>query len=413
MARFILSGFKRDFSGTNFYKEHSKRINEIAGKIQKETKKIKVEDKIEYLFIPPRLETKLWKEYMSKAERIISQRQGGIGIAVLRVIFEDESLEAPLVRVDWNQNSALQIFYDGGGTSDTKIFRDEDVVFVGSGFWRRRMADSNDGNVSESGDIIIGGIYHYPTKLKIEVQRGKAVAFGEVMVHSIPKEYRGNLMVKVEAEGGAKLMETGVNLKVSGFYSGKTIPLKDNSCLFSAVGPGSYSVEVASNTFGSPRQSAAVACGQTTEVTIKAYRHRLIKLDWRFRRTNEPNNWLSGQKTMRTKEDWQPNEEWIDVRYPVIAFGDWIENTCRIRSVNGNLMYVDTDEPFEEMDFPLNFSPFSYQGRPVQEGDIFAWRCDDRRQKGNFLEALIRIWEITPVEMPEDQNSSVQEKKSD
>ena len=63
-ARFILSSFKRDFSDTNFYKMYSKRINELTKKIEKKTKDVKVEDKIEYLFVPPRLKTKLWKEYM-------------------------------------------------------------------------------------------------------------------------------------------------------------------------------------------------------------------------------------------------------------------------------------------------------------------------------------------------------------
>jgi hypothetical protein len=405
-AQFIMNNFKRDFSGTNCYKMYSKRINELAKKIKKETKNIKVEDKIEYLFAPASLETKLWKEYMSRAERIVSQNEGRIGIAVLRVTFEDESLESPSVRVDWNSDNELNI-YSGCGYSCVNTFQSGKAAFIGSGFWRY---DPKDKNASTVGDIIIGGIYHYPTKLKIEVQRGKAIAFGEIIVRSIPKEYCGNLMVKVEAEEGLKLMEAGMSLKVSGFYSGITKPLKEGSCLFSSIGPGSYSVEVApNNAFGGPSQSATVVSGQTTEVTAKAYKHRMIEFDWRFRKSNEPNNWLSGRKIMKTKESWQPDEEWPDVHYPVVAFGDWTENTCRIRSSNGNLMYVDTNEPFEEMDFPLNFS-LSFCDLPIQEGDIFAWRRDDR--KGGVLEALIHITKITPIEIPDNQKSSAQEKGS-
>ncbi|MCJ7729852.1 MAG: hypothetical protein MUO27_08270, partial [Sedimentisphaerales bacterium] len=255
-ARFVLSGLQRDFSHTNFYKEHSKRINELAGQIKKETKNIKIEDKIEYLFVPPRLETKLWKEYMSRAERIVSQNQGRTGIAVLRVIFEDESLEHPSVRSDWGSNNELHI-YSHGGYSSIGTFQSGDAVFIGSGFWRYNVSDSNDKNVSVIGNIIIGGIYHYPTKLKIEVEKGRAVAFGEIIVRSIPKEYRGNLKVKIETEEGLNLMDAGVTLKVSGFYSGKTEPVKEGSCLFSSIGPGRYSVEIApNNTFGSPGQSA-------------------------------------------------------------------------------------------------------------------------------------------------------------
>jgi len=402
-AQLVLSSFKRDFSDTNFYKMYSKRINELAKKIEKNAKKIKVEDKIEYLFVPPRLKTKLWKEYMSRAERIVSERQGKIGVTVLRVIFEDESLELPSARVDRNSNNELNI-YSGGGYSSVGTFQSGEAVFVGSEFWRCRVSDSNDKDVSVIGDIIIGGICHYPTKLKIEVQKGKAIAFGEVIVRSIPKEYCGNLMVKVEAEEGLKLMNAGATLKVSGFYSGKTIPLKDNSCLFSSIGPGSYSVEIASNdAFGGPGQSAVVVLGQTTEVTVKAYRHRMIEFDWRFRRSKEPDKWLSGRKIMKTKEYWQPDEEWPNVHYPVVEFGDWIDNTCKIRSSNGNFMPVDANEPFEEMNFPLNFSP-SYRDYPIKEGDVFAWRRDEPR--GGFLEALIRIGKITPVGIPDDQKSS-------
>jgi hypothetical protein len=393
-ARFILSSFQSDFSRTNFYKMYSKRINELTKKIEKKTKDIKVEDKIEYLFVPPRLKTKLWKEYMSKAEMIVSQRQGRIGVAVLRVIFEDENLEIPSVRSDRSSDNQIHI-YQGGGYSPVGTCRSGEAVFVGSEFWNCRASDSKDKEVSVIGDIIIGGIYHYPTKLKIEVQKGKAVAFGEVVVRSIPQEYRGNLMVKVEAEEGLKLMNAAVSLKVSGFYLGITRPLKDNSRLFSSIGPGNYSVELApNNTFGSPARSADVVLGQTTEVTINAYRHRMIELDWRFRKSNEPNNWLSGRRTMKTKEYWQPDEEWPDVHYPVVELGDWIDNTCRIRSSNGDLMYVGTDEPFEEMDFPLSFS-HSFRDYPVKEGDIFAWRRDE--QKEGFLQALIRIRKITPV----------------
>jgi hypothetical protein len=137
----------------------------------------------------------------------------------------------------------------------------------------------------------------------------------------------------------------------------------------------------------------------------------MIELDWRFRKSNEPNNWLSGRRTMKTKEYWQPDEEWIDVHYPVAELSDWIDNTCKIRSYNGHLMRVDTDGPFEKMDFPLNFSSSS-RDYPVKEGDIFAWRNEDYRQKGSFSEALIRIGEITPVGIRDDQKSSVQEKDS-
>jgi hypothetical protein len=402
-ARFVLSGLQKDFSHTNFYREHSKRINELAGQIKKETRNIKIEDKIEYLFVPPRLETKLWKEYMSSAERIVSQNQGRTGVAVLRVIFEDEDIELPSVRADYSSNNELHI-YNHGGYSSVSTFQSGDAIFIGSGFWRYNTSDSNDKNVSAIGNIIIGGIYHYPTKVKIEVQKGKAVAFGEIIVRAIPKEYCGNLKVNVKTEEGLKLMDVGVTLKVSGFYSGKTEPVKEGSCLFNSIGPGGYSVEIApNNTFGSPGQSAVVTSGQTTEVTISAYRHRMIELDWRLRGSKEPNNWLSGRKIIKTKEYWQPGEEWGDVHYPVVQLGDWIDNTCNIRAANGNLTPISTDVPFEEMDFPLNslnFSP-SYRDYPIKEGDIFAWQERRGEQKEGLREALIRIRKITPIGIPD------------
>jgi hypothetical protein len=410
-AQLILASFKKDFSGSNFYKMYSKRINELTKKIEKKAKDIKVEDKIEYLFVPPRLKTKLWKEYMSKAEMMVSQRQGRIGIAVLRVVFEDENLERPSVRSDRSSDNQIHV-YQGGGYSPVGTCQSGDAVFIGSEFWRYNASDSNDKAVSVIGDIIIGGIYHYPTKLKIEIQKGKAVAFGEIVVRTIPEKYRGNLMVKVEAEEGLKLMNAAVSLKVSGFYQGINRPLKDGSCLFSSIGPGSYTVELArNNTFGSSARSADVVLGQTTEVTINAYRHRMIELDWRFRKSNEPNNWLSGRRTMKTKEYWQPDEEWTGVHYPVVELGDWVDNTCKIRSYNGNLMCVDTNEPFEEMGFPLNFSSSS-RDYPIKEGDVFAWRNEEYKKRGSFLEALIRIRKITPVGIIDDQKSSAQEKES-
>lgn len=396
-ARFILSSFQSDFSRTNFYKKYSERINELTKEIEKNTQDVKIEDEIEYLFVPPSLETKLWKEYMSRAEEMLKRGGNrGLGLAVLRVIFEDEDIERPSIRNDWDSGSERYIYHKGGGYSSSRSFQSGEAVFIGSGFWRYSASDSNDNNVSAIGDVIIGGIYHYPTKLKIEIQKGKAVAFGEVIVRTIPEKYCGNLMVKVETEEGLKLIDGGVILKVSGFYSGKTEPLKEGSCLFSSIGPGKYSVEIAPNdTFGSPGQNAVVVLGQTTEVTINAYRHRMIELDWCFRKSNEPNEWLSGQKLIKTKEYWQPDEEWGGVHYPVVEFGDWIDNTCKIRSCNGNLMYVETNEPFEKMDFPLNFSPFSSNGYSIKEGDVFAWRRDE--QKEGFLQALIRIRKITPV----------------
>jgi hypothetical protein len=408
-AQSVLSSLQKDFPHTNLYREHSKRINELAEQIKKETRNIKVEDKIEYLFVPPRLETKLWKEYMSRAERIVSQNQGRTGVAVLRVSYEDEDIELPSVRADFSSNNELNIYSNSGGYSSVSTFKSGDVVFIGSGFWRYRASDSNDKGVSAIGNIITGGIYHYPTKLKIEVQKGKAVAFGEIIVRAIPKEYCGNLKVKVETEEGLKLTDAGVILKVSGFYPGKTEPVKDGSCLFSSIGPGGYSVEIApNNTFGSPGQSAVVTIGQTTEITINAYRHRMVELDWRFRGPKEPNNWLSGRKMIKTKESWQPDNEWPDVHYPVIQLGDWIGNTCNIRAVNGNLMHISTNGPFvpfEEMSFPLGFSP-SYNDYPVKEGDIFAWREQRGEQKEGFLEALIRIRKITPVGIPDAPKSS-------
>jgi hypothetical protein len=412
-AQLVLSSFKRDFSKTKFYKEYSKRINDLDKKIKKEFKKIKVEDKIEYLFIPPRLETKQWKEYMSAAEKIVSQSNGETGIAVLRVIFEDESLERLSAVTDFDVSDQLIIFQKYGGFSNGGNYQSGEPVFVGSWFRRCRASDSNDKNVSMIGGIKIEGIYHYPTRLKIEMQKGKAVAFGEILVRTIPKEYCGNLMVNVEAEKGLQLADAAVSLKVSGFYSGKILPLKEGSCLFSSIGPGTYIAGLASNNiFESPGQSAVVSIGQTSEVTIKAYRRRMIEFDWRFHRTDGPYNWITGHKIMKTDDYWQPDKEWPDVHYPVIDFGGWTGDTCKIRTSNGDLMSVDTNEPFAKMDFPLNFVPFS-RDWPIKEGDIFAWQREDREQKGNFFQALICIRKITPVGLPQDQNSSVQEKNSD
>lgn len=410
-AKFVLNDFKSEYSGTNFYKKYSKKINSLAKAIRKNTKNIKFEDKIEYLFIPPRLETKQWKEYMSTAESIISRdynKKSGTGISVLHVIFEDESLEHPLAKTDWNSNNEISIYGTGGGYSNVN-YQNWEQVFVGSGFRRYRTSDSNKKNISAFGDVIIGGIYHYPTKLKIEVKRGKAIAYGEVFVRTIPKEYCGNLKVNVVTEEGLQLAGAAVRLKVSGFVSGKTQPLKGGSCLFSSIGPGKYSVGLAKNDiFEGPDQSAVVVTGQTSEVTIMAYRRRMIEFDWRFRRTDGPYNWLSGRKTMKTDESWQPDDEWPDVHYPVIAFTGWTGDACTIRSSNGDLMLIVADESFKKMDFPSNFNSYSHN-YTVKEGDVFAWRREDREQKGNFLQALINIRKITPVGLPQDQNSSEQE----
>jgi hypothetical protein len=412
MSQFILSNFQRDYSDTDFYKQHSKLIDENTRKIKSGLKGITMRDKIEYLFVPPRLDSKIWKEFMSKAERIVSQGRSGTGIAVVRVILEDESLEPAFAKVDRNSTNDLVLYSFDGGYSVVHSFKSGDALLVGSGFWRYNSSDSNDKNVSAIGDIIIGGIYHYPIKLKITVQKGKAVPFGEVIVRTIPKEFCGNLKVNVKAEGDAQLKDARITLSRSGVYDGITMPLKDNSCLFSSVGLGGYGLKVVSPFFGGPDSSASVVPGQTTEVTINAYRSRMIELDWRFRRTNEPNNWVSGQKVMKTKEYWQPDDEW-NVHYPVIDFGDWIGNACKIRTSNGDLMYVDTNGPFEKMDFPLNFNAASYHGCSIKEGDIFAWRRDRNDSKEGILRALIRIRKITPVGLPQDQNSSVQENKSD
>jgi hypothetical protein len=411
-AKLVLSGFQKDFSGTNFYKTYSEKINELAKKIKKMTKNIKVEDKIEYLFAAPRLETKSWKEYMSRAENIILQNQGRIGITVLRVIFEDEDLELPSVKADWNSSNGLNIYSRGGGYSNTGTFQSGGAAFVGSQFQRYGLPDlQKKKDVSIIGEITIGGIYHYPTNVKVEVKKGKAIAYGEVFVRSIPKKYCGNLNVKIETEEGTIPAGARVNLKLRNFYPGITMPLKDNSCLFSSIGPGQYRVGLAhNNIFGSPEQSVEIALGQTEEVTITAYRRRMIEIDWRFRNSNEPNNWFSGQRTMKTDESWQPNEEWPGIHYPVIAFREWTGDTCEIRSSNGRVMRVDSEEPFETMNFPLNYSPFSYDGCPIKEGDVFAWRNDDRRNKGNFFQALVHIKKITPVGLPADQKSSEQEK---
>ncbi|MFH1370750.1 MAG: hypothetical protein ABII09_05635 [Planctomycetota bacterium] len=408
-AKYVMSGFKKDYSHTNLYKKYSNRINAFAKRINKETKNIKYDDKIIYLYAPPRPETKVWKEYMSRAESIVSRNRSGMGITVLRLFFEDENLENPSVMIGcgpYSCNSSIYIFSPDGGYSNSRSIQNRDAVYVGSSFWRYSIAEPNDKDASVIGNVMIGGIYHYPITLKVEVQKGKVTAFGNVIVRCVPQEYRGNLSVNVQAEDSLKLNDAEVSLKVYGFYYGITRPIKENHCLFDSIGPGKYNMELAkNNSFGSPVKSAEVILGKTTEVTINAYRHRIIDFDWRFRRSNEPNNWLSGRATIKTKEYWQPDNEWPDVRYPVFALGDWINNSCQIRPSNGYLMYVGNNESFEEMAFPLYFSSSS-RGYPVKEGDIFAWRRDE--QKGGFLEALIHIKKITPIGLPDDYKSPAQ-----
>ena len=140
----------------------------------------------------------------------------------------------------------------------------------------------------------------------------------------------------------------------------------------------------------------------------------MVELDWRFRGPKDPNNWLSGRKVIKTKEYWQPEEEWPDVRYPVVQLGDWTGNTCNIRAVNGNLMHISINGPFvpfEEMGFPLNFSP-SFRDYPIKEGDIFAWREQRGGQKEGLLEALIRIGKITPIGIPDGPKSSASKEEA-
>lgn len=408
-AKYVMSDFRKDYSRTNLYKKYSNRINTLAKQINKETRNVEYDDKIRYLYAPARPETKIWKEYMSRAERIVSRNRSGTGIAVLRVFFEDENLENPSVGTfGSNQdNGGIYIFFPDGGYSSARSIQNGDAVYVGSGFWRYGIAEPNDKDTSVIGNVMIGGIYHYPITLKVEVQKGKVVAFGDVIVRSVPQEYRGNLMVKIKTEDDLKLNDADVSLKVYGFYSGITRPVKEDSCLFDSIGPGKYNIELATNnSLGSPVTSAEVVSGKTTEVTIKAYRHHMVDFDWRFRRSNEPNNWLSGRATIKTREYWQPDNEWPDVRYPVIELGDWINNSCQIRQSNGNLMYVGNNEPFEEMDFPSAFVSSSYKGYPVKEGDIFAWRRNE--QKEGLLEALICVRKITPIGLPDDYKSPVQ-----
>lgn len=402
MAQLILSNFQKNFAGSKCYKTYSERIKELAKKIREETKNIKVEDRIEYLYIPASVEADAGNEDISMAERMISQNNNTTGIAVLRVSFENADVEQPSVRVSRGSENQLYM-YRGDGFSNVDTCQNGKTVFIGS-----QCSQFNPGNKdgSVTGNVIIGGIYHYPVKFKIKVQKGKATAAGEVIVRSIPQELCGNLTVKINAEKGLNLDGGAVRLSPSGFYSAKIEPIKDGCCLFSAIGPGNYNVAAASSFFGGPSGSASVVSGQTSEVTINAYLQRRIEFDWRFHDTNEPNNWLRGRKIMETKSYWQPNEEWPDVHYPVVEFGDWIGNTCKIRSSNGIVMPVDTNELFEEMAFPSNLN-FSYHDDcPVKEGDIFAWRRDDRR--GRVLEALIRINKITPVGMSDDGKSSSQ-----
>ncbi|MDD5010924.1 MAG: hypothetical protein PHQ00_02245 [Phycisphaerae bacterium] len=407
-AKFIWDDFRRGFSDTQFYKKYAVKINGLANQIRKNTKDIKFEDKIEYVFIRPRPESKQWKDYMSDAERIISMSRSKPGITVLRAIFEDETLESPSVRIDRQSGNELNIYGRGGGYSVVSYER-EGPIFVGSEFWRYRKVDPNNNDISTSGDIVVGGIYHYPTKLKIDVQRGKANAYGEIFVRTIPKEFCGDLKVNVEPEEGLRLADIMVSLKAAGFYSGKNQPLEEGSCLFRSVGPGKYVAGLAKhNIVESPGQSVEVVTGQTSEVTIKAYKRRLIEFDWRFRRTDGPYDWLSGRKIVKSDNSWQPRGEWPNVSYPVIGFTNWTQAGCNIRSSNGELMLVITDESFEKMDFPSKFSPFAYE-YPVKKGDVFAWRNEDRdSQQGAFLQAIIRIRDITPLGQ-EDPNSSVQD----
>jgi hypothetical protein len=400
-AKYVMSGLRKNYSHTNLYKKQAKRISTLAKRINKETRNVKFDDKIRYLYAPPLLETKIWKEYMSTAQSILSRTPRGAGITVLRVFFEDETLENPSIMTGYGYLGGLNIFHENGGFSSARGVQNGDAVYVGSVLWRYGMPEPNDKDASISGNVTIGGIYHYPIMLKLEVQKGKVAAFGDVIVRTVPQEYRGNLMVKVKTEDDLKLNETEVSLKVYGFYSGITRPVKDDSCLFDSVGPGKYNVELANNNFfASPVKTAEVVSGKTTEVTINAYRHRLIEFDWRFRSSNEP-NWLSSRSIIKTREYWQPENEWPDVRYQVFKLGDWLNNSCQINVTNGDLMFVGNNKPFEEMDFPSAFLSSSYKPYPLKEGDIFAWRSRDDPKRG-LLEALICIRKITPIGLPDE-----------
>lgn len=394
LARCRLESFIKQYKETSFYEMNSKKIKELQKIIARESKKIEYEDKIEYIFIPPRLNSILWKEYMAQAKQKISESRQDVGVTILRVIFEDSENDFPAASV--GHGNDLCIFMNGGyGMQDS--FQSGEPLFIGSHF-----RDDAAGN-SVTADVEIAGLYHYRTKIKAPVERGKVIPFGEIIVRSVPEKFCGNVRINIITEDNSKLINGSVTLAPAGFSNGKTEPVKDNTCFFQSIANGNFSAELARNEFfESANYDGNVTLGQTTEFSMNVFKRRVIDIDWRLRTSTEPNEWRTGKFQIKTKSTLQPGEI-PELQYmPLVSVNNWTPAGCTIRGCNGALQKIDSEKAAENIEFNerINFGCSSF---PVKENDVFVWQgfSHQSRNGREHLQLIMKVTKISPIEIPQ------------
>jgi serine/threonine protein kinase len=383
-AKSALACFTENYSQTRAARTHADHIAAWNETILRQFKDKKIQDHIYYLSTTYDPALPIWQNaynHISEVQNRLARRNRFI---LIRIMLENEILEKNFqIQGDFKiltpspDNSFVPASRYSAQSGEILCFFDESLPFA---------------QPKNKGRISIGSLHHYPVQLEIPLNSDSIINEGEMVIHPLPAEAKGQLEIKIETEPGLSL-EGGNLLLENGLL---TIPLTNQKTYnLGSIAAGTYNlITRKENSYSSLSQTIEIRPQETTRATLSVYRSRQVTFNWRFydSRKSQPS---TGQATARTGQLWKP-ETWSEIFYPVIELTPWDGKECMIRNAQGSLKLIERVSDFNTLSLQMILDDTqSVSSYPLQKGAIYAWykHLNDER-----YEALIQIENITTPE---------------
>ena len=374
-AHLALQALRERYSETDLVKESSVELDQYGATIAQNLDLTKIEDRALYLFSPADTTSPEWTSQIAAFRDKICSKPGyqpdQTTVVFLRISTEDPTEEDT---VELSAGNGAQFRPDFPGHTSSLVARGGEFVAT----W---VVPVQGLPPDIPPCISVYALHHYSPSIPLEFRAGKATAFGDLILRTVPQPERGRVAVRAKLEAGLKLKQEELQLRL---YRTLFSPLTEthsdaNGQLWFSdwVGPNRYRIALEpQDRCIAPLSHIDVTPGTTAEVELSVSFQREVDFDWWYRENPSSGTWQTGSEVLLTGGSWGPKER-NGGSPSVFTIQPWDRGECELDPVNYKGTLLQDFHGIEGFELPAHV-PYSSKPMPIAVGAVFGFERSEK-----------------------------------